>query len=327
MAGRGFALPVGGVAVALAVAAAACGGAPAPAPTRGPIDVTAQPAGPDDPVVARVDGRPVYGSCVAAQARGRHLDRAAALAECVDLEVLAGAAVARGLDRDPDVAAARHDAGAVRLLDVAYRARFQRFDDLPASFRDPIFAKNRDRMVRPESRASYFARIEVDRAARPGPVDDAAKRAIDLAYAALAPRSDLFKQDLQPALDAAVAAVDPSLKTTVGLAAPTEQDFGLREYYRRALFSVDAIGRVAAPVASPWGWDMILYTDFRRPPPMTEAEFKAKLFTPARQAYFNQWLDGLARGHAVEVAAPAVLDALWGDLAPAAAPAPPGARR
>ena len=56
-----------------------------------------------DEVVATVDGRPIYASAVADQARARGVDRKTALADLVDAEVLAGEAARRGLDSDVHV--------------------------------------------------------------------------------------------------------------------------------------------------------------------------------------------------------------------------------
>lgn len=56
-----------------------------------------------DEVVATVDGRPIYASAVAVQARARGVDRKAALSDLVDAEVLAGEAARRGLAADLEV--------------------------------------------------------------------------------------------------------------------------------------------------------------------------------------------------------------------------------
>jgi len=53
-----------------------------------------------DDVVATVDGRPIYASAVAVQARARGVDRKTALSDLVDAEVLAGEAARRGLEQD-----------------------------------------------------------------------------------------------------------------------------------------------------------------------------------------------------------------------------------
>jgi peptidyl-prolyl cis-trans isomerase C len=64
------------------------------------VPLVAAPASGADDVVATVDGRPIRASEVALQARVRGVDARQALRDLVDAEVLAGAAAARGLDRD-----------------------------------------------------------------------------------------------------------------------------------------------------------------------------------------------------------------------------------
>ncbi|HWU88103.1 MAG TPA: hypothetical protein VN253_12540, partial [Kofleriaceae bacterium] len=87
------------------IAIAACGGA-AEAPPRaraGAAPAVSPPEGREDAAVASVNGRPVWGSCVAHQAARGAASREAALAECIDFELLAQAAEARGLAADPEV--------------------------------------------------------------------------------------------------------------------------------------------------------------------------------------------------------------------------------
>lgn len=322
-------------ALSLVVLAAACGGGggarSAPART-GPVDPTAAAAGPDDVVVARVDGRPVYGSCVAAQAAAHRLDRRAALDECVAFELLAGAASARGLAADPEVAAAARAAAATRLVDVEFSARYRQWSDLPAQLTGPALEQNAARMNRPESRASFLVRLEIGDGDAGGPLDLAAGEAIARAYQTLAARADLFPPDVEaaakaaasadPALAAAMARPDATTKVVGVRPDPTAADAGLREYYRKALFAIPAIGQVAPPVRSPWGWDLILWTDVRKPPPMTRDQLAASLFEGLRVRWFGIWSTGLAKQHRITVADEATLQKLWGP--PAAAP--PGPR-
>jgi|GEM_PF-1214177 len=315
----------------LAVWLAACGGGggSASAPTAtGPLDPTATAAGPDDAIVARVDGRPVWGSCVAAQALAHRLDRPAALAECIELELLAGAATARGLDADADVVAAARAAAATRLVDREFTDRYQTWADLPTSITTRALQENASRMDRPESRASYLVRIEIGQADAGGPLDLAAGTAIGEVYVAIGGRHDLFPQDVLAPVEAAVAAA-PGLRDAaarpgatlrvVGVRPdPTREDEGLREYYRKALFALPAIGQLAPPIRSPWGWDLILWTDVRKPPPMTRDQLADELFPTMRVRFFGQWSTEIARQHQVAILATEdTLRALWG---PPAAP-------
>lgn len=298
------------------VGVVACGGGGAaepPASPGGPLDLTARPTGPDDLVVARVDGRPVYASCVIAQAAGRHVDRATALDDCVTFELLAGAAIARGRDRDPELAAAVRDAAAIRLIDVEVRAKIRQWGDLPAAIRDPIFEKNRERLNLPESRSSWYARVKVPKPDRGGPREQAAERAIRVLATAIGGRADLFKADLDRALPEAVNAVDPTLPYEVGRGEPTQLDCCLQDDYRRALFTTSAPGQISAPVRTPWGWDMILFDDYRVPPKLTPAELGDKLFPAARLQYWSWWTDGLAKAHEARVVDDAALRRALGE--------------
>ena len=102
---------------ALALCAAACGSSSPPAQPAGPpAQLVAAPAGASDGVVAHVNGRPVYGSCVSAQAAAHKLDAKGALRECIDFELLAQAAEAKGLALDHDVAYATKTSLVSRVL-------------------------------------------------------------------------------------------------------------------------------------------------------------------------------------------------------------------
>jgi hypothetical protein len=85
-------------ALVVAVALAGCSHPPASDAPVAPLSAQA-----NDDVVATVDGRPIYASAVAMQARARGVDRKTALADLVDAEALAGEAARRGLDRDLEV--------------------------------------------------------------------------------------------------------------------------------------------------------------------------------------------------------------------------------
>src|SRR5690348_1474463 len=82
-------------ALAVLLFVTACGGSstskPQAAASGPPAQMTATPATSDDVIVATVNGKPVYGSCVQAQA-ARGATRDVALQECIGFELLAQAA-------------------------------------------------------------------------------------------------------------------------------------------------------------------------------------------------------------------------------------------
>ena len=104
------------LALVLALVAAGCSGRRAPADAPSAALVAAS----DDAVVATVDGRPIYASAVAAQARARGVDARAALSDLLDAEALAGEAARRGLDRDLDVRLDTKGALVRRLLETTF---------------------------------------------------------------------------------------------------------------------------------------------------------------------------------------------------------------
>jgi len=293
-----------GPAAAALIALGACGGdqgPPPPAPPAVTISLVAPPAGPDDVVVARVAGRPVWGSCVAAQAAGRHVDVRTALADCVDLELAAQEAARRGLDRDPEVLERAQQALVARLIDRDYRARYQQPTDLPAAFSQPILERNKWRQHHDEYRSSYYARIEAPDKTVPrgSPADVAAEQAARAAYATLAGRKDLFPPDVLGALRAAAG---PTMKVIGDPFKGTTGD-NVQPYYRDALFGLTSVGEVSAPVRGPYGWDLVLWTDVLPAMTTTPEAVAAEMFKPMRQRYFLDWAAEAGRGHRVELVA------------------------
>lgn len=274
-----------------ALPAGACG-SDAPPPPRAPAPVAgAQPAaGPDDVAVATVNGRPVWGSCVAAQAQRAKISRKAALDECVAFELLAQAAEARGLARDPEVALAARTAMASRLVEVGFERRVRTPDDLrPAVDRE--VERYSDQLDRPELRASAFARVEVPAGAPPA--QDAAARALAEKIAgALERETGLFPVHLRETADRLAAGSGLHLAHGEFRAATRE---GLVPPYADALYAIPEEGRVGTATRTPWGWDIILMT--RRLPPevRTREEIAEKVFPDLRRRYFHRWVDEIRR--------------------------------
>lgn len=287
------------------------------------IDLIAPPAGPDDVVVAHVAGRPVWGSCVAAQARGRHVDVRAALADCIDLELAAQEAARRGLARDPEVLERAQQLLVAGFIDRDFRGRFRTPADLPAGFVDPIMKHNEWRLHHDEYRGSFYARVEApDREApRGSPADLEAERIARTAYATLAGKKDLFASDVERALRAAAG---PTSRVVAANFDPTTGD-NVLPYYRDTLFGLTAIGEVSAPVRSPFGWDLVLWTTVLPAMTASKDDVLAQLFRPMRQRYFLDWAAAAGHGHKVELMADrATTEQLLGGEPAGAHPDPAG---
>jgi len=287
----------------IAAVLAACGGpevaTPLPGGDGAAAPITATPAGPADVVIARVDGRPIYGSCVAAQgARGRSLRQA--VDECIDLELLAGAAAARGLARDPRVIEAYRTALVSRFVEVELTRRSTRVEDIPAPLADRAFEKLAWRTRQPELRSGVYVRATLPQGTPADSPDEQAARAlIEEVHAEVAGRRDLVPADLF------------AIGERIAAARGARVDFEVRPFrtartgpanhaWAGALFDIPAIGAVSEPVRTPWGWDVILWTDSTPAREMTRAEVLAEALPELRRAWFLQWSHELARGTRIE---------------------------
>jgi hypothetical protein len=278
-------------AVAMAWLAAACGGSAEPAQHAAlpAIALDATPAAPDDAVVARVDGHPVYASCVAAQAAHDHVDARAALRECIDFELLARAAAARGLTDDPDVRDALRGALANRAVELGFEDHTFTTADFGATW-DKVVKRLGYLYDHVEYRASFYVRVPLDAGAPPD-ADAAAHAVADRIAAAVAGQTGLFSVDLlDVATPIAAAAHVPLEHAEVGGRPQRWFD----KPYGEALYALPEVGRASAAVRSRYGWDVILATQIIPEVHEGHDAMVAGLIPEARKAYFTHWVDGLA---------------------------------
>lgn len=271
-----------------ALVLAACGGAPevTPATRSRAASPIATGKGSADSIVAQVNGRPVWASCVEAQATA--LGSAAgdakkrALDECVAFELLAQEAERRGFAGEADVAEATRTAVVSRLVELGFEQRYQTPADLGARL-EKWFADNQWRMHRPELRSSAYLRIPGD-----SPEAKAMAQAI---YEQLASRTGLFASDLQDA----IAALPPGSPKAefANLSIKNRED--LVPEFSNVLFAIPEVGRVAPPAKTAWGWDVILWTGGLSAKETPRAELEAEAFPDLRRSMFPIWVAQIAR--------------------------------
>lgn len=317
------------VLVAAFAMTAACGrSAPPPPPAASTIggDLLDPGAGSGDVIVATVDGRPVWGSCVAGHMRARGVDRDRALSDCIDLELLAAAALARGVIADPDTQADLRTAIVDGFVAEEFEDKHRTPADLPAALVD----KNVERytLERPEFRLVVYVRAtwnanKKQRVPPPpdSPEDRAAHALADEMYAELAGRDDLFPEELY-AVGKRVAAgrnIDQSERPY-----PAALDGGTDPPFAAAAFALPGIGHVTAPTRTSFGWDLILLVDIIPGESLTREELVAELFPGLRRGYFDQvWTQQLRAGHQIDSYTDRLPDEDNG--APRPAPPPPPA--
>ncbi len=299
--------------VVLAMIAAACGGGGdggaedgASAPVVRPIATIAPPASADDVIVAKVAGRPVWGSCVVAQARlarvgsagprsaaagGAHVDdKKDALDQCIAFELMAQEAEARGFAP----AASADDTVRIALVSRLVELAFEATHATPESLGDAMtkwLDANAWRLHRPELRASTYARIDVAKTASPEQ-DAAAKALSEKIAAAVAGETGLFGVNLKEIANRLAAG--SGLKVDVVDVPPTQKP-KFDPSYGDALYAIPEVGRASGAVRTPWGWDVVVWTGGLPPQETTREQMAKDAFPELRRVVFGAWVNGIIK--------------------------------
>jgi hypothetical protein len=190
----------GALAMMVLSSVGACGGSNTP---TGPVAGTqaaspvATAAGRDDAIVAKVNDRPVWASCVRAQMVAmKKPDVRAALDECIAFELLAQESEKRGHARAPEVIEATRVALVNRFVETAFEARYAKPSDFGTRMAQWL-ADNTWRLHRPELRASTYVRVEMAPDV-PRDMDAKGKALADRIYAALKSETGLSAPDVRP---------------------------------------------------------------------------------------------------------------------------------
>jgi len=309
--------PVPPVPRAFVLLLAACSGpsgpAAPPAPAA-PVVLATPRLAADDLEVAKVNGRPIWGSCVAAQAaeiaaagalravaagssaQGREPLRAAALEQCIAFELLAQAAEARGLAAVPEVGTAARAAAVNRLVETDFEQHYRTPDDLKPAV-DLVMQRNAWRMHLVQLRASTFARFLVAADAPPA-VDARAHALADQLAGQLAGQTGLFNVHLTEA--AARIAAGTEIKLDTGDVKPMHQD-DLVAPYAAALYAIPAIGQTSPAVRTQWGWDVVLWTGGVEAAEHSREELVAEMFPELRRRQFQLWVTKLGKQLGVHI--------------------------
>ena len=287
--------------------AAACGGEASQPKSAGPApDVsTALPVAPaaGRVIVAEVDGAPVYDDCVAAQVQARGVDgpdeRRAALAACIDFEVLAQEAARRGLAAHPEVLRAQKTESVRRFMDEAFAARYPDPSSVDRAQLEAIYRELQLRYVRPEYRDTGYLRYPAAIADHPegSPADIAAREYMQRVHAGLAERRDITFTDLQQL--AASAAGDAPLETDD--LQPIHRQDRIVEPYLTATFAIPAVGMVSPPFRTEWGWDIVLLEHIHAAVNKPLEEVAGELFQVLRRRLYTQWVAELLRPARIQV--------------------------
>ena len=296
--------PAFGPALAAAIAAG-CGssGSGAGPSTAAPSAIATPALTADDAPVAQVNGRTVWASCVAAQARQVRIAagsdaerRAAALDQCIAFELLAQAAEARGLAAAPEVGRAVRDAEVNRLVETEFEQRYQRPADLAPQL-DAVLTGNPWLLRNPELRDSTYARFLVPKGA-PAEVESRAHALADRLAAELADQTGLFGVHLSDAARRIAQGSGAALETVAFRPARRDQ---LVDEYAAALFAVPEVGRASRAFRTPWGWDVVVWTGGTPARERSRDEVAPEVFPELRRRQFQRWVTQLARQRGIAI--------------------------
>lgn len=274
----------------------ACGGSKAPPPTpKGPPAPTTATPAPGDVQVATVNGKPVWGSCVQAQA-ARGASAKDALQQCIGFELLAQEAERRGLATDSEVAIATRTALVSQLVAQEYEDKFTKPEDF-GNYWTRSVERNKMRFDHPEARGSVYVRVDLAKNATHA-VEAKAKVVIDDIYAALANERGLMKPHVEEIANRVNAS---RAKLSIAAVPPDIKNGRLDDTYTAALFSIPEVGRVAAPVRTPWGWDIVLYDSVVPEVHATREEMIESALPEIKRSYFPQWVNRIVLSLGVHI--------------------------
>lgn len=292
-------------------------------------------APPSDAIVATVNDRSIFASCVRIQAEAHNLSREDALQECIDFELLASAAHEAGTQADPDVQSAAKQELVRTFIEARYSLRGP--EDIPADLVKKLWDQvNVPRYNHPELRAIAFCRVPLT--AQQGPKSPEYKAGLAFlegVYEKLRDARDLEKDDLfercwKPHYENAGV---HELKLNTFKLNPKR---GYMQAFRETVFGPQKPGMVVPPVYSQYGIDLMLITNLipektstfeEVEPELRAALFEIPVYESSRDAVFETWYAPFAKARTISthperipVGAPVLADISVDD-----APAPPRA--
>ena len=176
------------------------------------------------------------------------------------------------------------------LIAKEFEARYTKPADLGPRL-DKVLTDQAFRMHRPELRGSTYARVKVPKDATPD-TEAAAHALIDQIAAALAGQTGLFPDHLRDTATRVAAGTHLTVESEDYKAVPRS---GLEPTYGAALFGIAEIGQVSAPVRTPWGWDLVLWTSGTPARELTRDELAAEAFPELRRSFFQVWVNQLVK--------------------------------
>jgi hypothetical protein len=231
-----------------------------------------------------------------------------ALEECIDFELLAQAAEARGYASHPAVRETRKRESARALLEQVFERQHDDPAGIPRAVIEQLWVRPpiHSRYNHPEYRFAFFARAQLKANQADDPDAQArARAAMDELYRRLRGKQletrfdffDVAEEVAREFPDASVLLEKRPYNTPLkGRADPS---------FAQALFAIPSRGMVSPPTRTPWGWDVIFLASIKPGSRATldevEAEIREIAFPGWRRQQFLVWSNALLNQHDIAV--------------------------
>jgi peptidyl-prolyl cis-trans isomerase C len=284
-------------ALALAVCCAGCAKGPhGGAGARVEVPLVGAPAAGDD-LLATVDGRPIYASDVALQARSSGSDAAHALWALIDAEALAQEAKQRGLDGAPAVQRAIKSAEVRRLLATTFERELTPAD-IPQEGIERIW-----RRLKPTVDHDTYADVFHILVALPKkPTDEQRAQARALAETVAARARGIGSVEAFQELAGSFTWQGRPLPCEEFI---TDEDTLAEKPFGHAAFKLKSPGDVSGVVETIYGYHVIYLKKYIPPAHTTFEAFEPKMrqgaFPDWQRKQFIKWVDQRVTAHYVEV--------------------------
>ncbi len=287
--------------LALCACLVACGSKskqPPPPESAGDLTVVSKPGA---VVVAEVNGKPVYGDCVAIQVEhGRATDAQEALQQCIDFELLAQEAHARGYLAGRELIDLRKQEATRLFIESDFGTKFATPADIPEPELESWYKRIKGRYVHPEFRKVCYVRVPFPKNTPRGSATDWAARSFaNELYEAL--KGEFFFAWKLPRWGMGVEAfrfvarrVAGHRRLEVDEQCHTFKRYGpVVEDFRRPSFEIPRVGMMSPPSRTDWGWDIILLVHIEPAKNLSYEQAKPEvrkfLFEASRGRAFLRW--------------------------------------
>ena len=260
-------------------------------PYTGPFSPRPSPSA---EAVAEVNGEIIWDVDIAAYAAEKQLGAREALAELIDLELLAQEARRRGLGQDPEVVEVRRRERVRRLVD-AFAEETRDPSVIPDADVDVVWKRREVQAALNHGpiHVAGFVRVRADKRLPPAEIEAARVQAEAIRAAVVAAKPASYEEFQRIAGEHHLKQTGKSL--TVEKSYPIEATTRAEQNFKDAALALSKAGQISPVVRTKWGWDVLYLVEVIPPLTTTRAEaapeIRRRIHDDWRRQAFRRWLD------------------------------------